>query len=164
MTRLIATIGVVLIALFLSIPVGIRAQDVDTAADKAAVTKLMHDYFETYSRGDMAAAMKLMSVPLVVNGPKGFMALTTPDEALDTYTRFHDAAVKQGYAKTQWIDLGVKLLGQSYAIAAGTYVRYKTDGSELNRSGGTYLLNKVNGVWKIGVNIGYPIKDAFKIE
>jgi hypothetical protein len=70
----------------------------------------------------------------------------------------------QGYAKTQWIDLGVKLLGQSYAIASGTYVRSKTDGSELNRSGGTYLLNKVDGVWKIGVNVGYPTKDAFKLE
>ena len=72
--------------------------------------------------------------------------------------------MKQGYAKTQWIDLGVKLLGQSYGISAGTYVRYKTDGSELNRSGGTYLLNKVDGVWKIGVNVGYPTKDAFKID
>ena len=72
--------------------------------------------------------------------------------------------MKQGYAKTEWLDLGVKLLGQSYAIAGGTYVRYKTDGSELNRSGGTYLLNKVDGVWKIGVLLGYPIKDAFKPE
>jgi len=72
--------------------------------------------------------------------------------------------VKQGYAKTEWLDFGVKLLGQSYAIAGGSYVRYKTDGSELNRSGGTYLLNKVDGVWKIGVNMGYPVKDALKLE
>ena len=72
--------------------------------------------------------------------------------------------MKQGYAKTEWLDFGVKLLGQSYAIAGGSYVRYKTDGSELNRSGGTYLLNKVDGVWKIGVNMGYPVKDALKLE
>jgi hypothetical protein len=72
--------------------------------------------------------------------------------------------VKQGYVKTEWLDFGVKLLGQSYTIAGGSYVRYKADGSELNRSGGTYLLNKVDGAWKIGVNMGYPVKDALKLE
>jgi hypothetical protein len=121
----------------------------------------MHDYFEAYSRGDMAAVMKFINVPFVVTGPKGFTAFTTADDTLDWYTKLHDAVVKQGYAKSQWIDFGVKLLGQSYAIAGGTYVRYKTDGSELNRSGGTYLLNKVDGVWKIGILMGYPMKDAF---
>jgi hypothetical protein len=67
--------------------------------------------------------------------------------------------VKQGYAKSQWLDLGVKLLGQSYARGR-PYVRYKIDGSELNSAGGTYLLNKLGGVWRIGVLLGYPIKDA----
>lgn len=74
------------------------------------------------------------------------------------------STLKQGHAKSQWIDLGVTLLGQSYAIAGGTYVRYKAGGTELNRSDGIYLLNKVNGIWKIGVLMGYPIKDAFKPE
>jgi hypothetical protein len=110
----------------------------------------------------MAAVTKLISLPFVVSSPKGFTAYATADEVVQSYTTFRDAAVKQGYAKTQWLDLGVKLLGQSYAIAAGTYERFKADGTELNRSGGTYLLNKIDGVWKIGVNMGYPAKDAFK--
>jgi hypothetical protein len=50
------------------------------------------------------------------------------------------------------------------ATPAKAHVRYKTDGSELGRSGGTYLLNKVDGVWKIGVAMGCPVKDAFKRE
>jgi hypothetical protein len=142
----------------------LHAQTIDPIADRNAIDKVMHDYFEAYSSGDMAAIMRSINLPFMVQGPKGFMAFTTADEALAWYTKFRDAAVKQGYAKTQWVDFGVKLLGQSYAIAAGTYVRYKTDGSELNRSGGTYLLNKVDGVWKIGVNMGYPTKDALKLE
>jgi hypothetical protein len=164
MTMPIGFLRVVIAALTLLTPAIVYAQTADPAADKAAVDKVMHDYFEAYSHGDMAAVMNFITVPFMVQGPKGFTAFTTANEALDWYTRFHDAAVKQGYANTQWIDLGVKLLGQSYAIASGTYVRSKTDGSELNRSGGTYLLNKVDGVWKIGVNVGYPTKDAFKLE
>jgi hypothetical protein len=152
-------------ALLLPIPTtALHAQTVDTTADRDAVNKVMHDYFEAYSHGDMTVVMNFISVPFLVQGQKGFTAFTATDDAMAWYTKFHDAAVKQGYAKTQWIDLGVKLLGQSYAIAAGTYVRYKTDGTELNRSGGTYLLNKVDGVWKIGANVGYPAKDAFKLE
>jgi uncharacterized NTF2-like protein DUF6841 len=92
----------------------------------------------------------------MAQGPRGsgFTAFTTADEALDWYVKLRDGMVKQGYAKTQWVDFGVKLLGEYYAIAGGNYVRYKTDGSELNRAGGTYLLNKADGVWKIGLVMG----------
>lgn len=163
MAKLIFTIRAAFAFLFL-MPIAVHAQTIDPGTDQAAVTKVMHDYFEAYSRGDMAAVMKIINVPFVISGPKGFASYTTADDTLNMYTKFRDAAVKLGYAKTEWIDLGVKLLGATYAIAAGTYVRYKTDGSELNRSGGIYLLNKVDGVWKIAVNVGYPVKDAFKLE
>lgn len=141
-----------------------HAQAIDPTAERTAVTKVMHDYFEAYSRGDLDAVMKLINIPFVVSGPKGFTAYTTADGTLNVYTRFRDAAVQQGYAKSEWIDLGVKLLGATYAIAAGTYVRYKADGSELNKTGWTYLLNRVDGLWKIAISVGYPAKDAFKPE
>jgi len=151
-------------ALMLLSPTFAHSQTVAPTLDEAAVDRVMREYFEAYSHGDMPAVMSFVSVPFMVQGPNGFATFTTAQEALDWYTKYRDAAVKQGYARTEWIDLGVKLLGRSYAIATGTYVRYKADGSELNRSGGTYLLNKVNGVWKIGANIGYPIEHAFKLN
>ena len=164
MIKFIAVASIAIATLFLSMPVAVHAQAVDPIADRDAIRKVMHDYFEAYSRGDMVAVVNLISVPFMVQGPKGFSVFTKADEALDWYTKLHDSVVKQGYAKSQWLDLGVRLLGQSYAIAGGPYVRYKIDESELNKAGGTYLLNKVDGVWKVGVLLGYPIKDAFKPE
>jgi hypothetical protein len=99
MTMPIGFLRTVIAALALLTPAIVYAQTVDPAADKTAVDKVMHDYFEAYSRGDMAAVMNFISVPFMVQGPKGFTAFTTANEALDWYTRFHDAAVKQGYAK-----------------------------------------------------------------
>jgi hypothetical protein len=163
MSNLVVVVRAVILATLFA-PAIAYAQAADPAGDRAAVDKVMHDYFEAYSRGDMAVVMNFISVPFTVSGPKGFMTFTKADEALDWYTKVHDTVVKQGFAKTEWLDLGVKLLGQAYAITGGTFVRYKTDGNELNRSGGTYLLNKVDGVWKIGVLLNYPIKDAFKPE
>jgi hypothetical protein len=163
MIRTIAGIRVAIAALLLSIPVAARAQTSDVMADKAAVDKLMHDYIETFSRGDITAMMNFVGAPLTITDG-GFKVIPTADEVQARYTALRDGLVKQGYAKSQWIDFGVKLLAPSYAIAGGTYVRYKTDGSELGRSGGTYLLGKVDGVWKIRVVIGYSAKDAFKPE
>jgi len=43
----------------------------DPAAERIAVTKLMHDYFEAYSRGDMDANTTFINVPFMVSGPSG---------------------------------------------------------------------------------------------
>ncbi|GIQ79211.1 nuclear transport factor 2 family protein [Bradyrhizobium sp. RD5-C2] len=164
MTSLVEKITLAIAALLISIPIAARAQSTDPATERNAIDKLMHEYFETYSRGDMAAVAQDISIPFVIAGSQGFTAFSTRDEAMDWYKKYREAAVKQGYAKTEWIDFGVKLLGPTHAITGGTYVRYKSDGSELNRSGGTYLLSKIDGAWKIGVNLGYPAKDAFRFE
>ena len=65
----------------------VHAQTIDPTADREAVGKVMHDYFEAYSRGDMIAVMKFINVPFVAQGPKGFVTFAKADEALDWYTR-----------------------------------------------------------------------------
>ena len=71
-------------ALFLSSPLAsLHAQTVEPTAERDAVGKVMHAYFEAYSQGDMPALMKFVHVPLTVMGPKGFRNLTTSNEALD---------------------------------------------------------------------------------
>jgi hypothetical protein len=56
--------------LFLLTPVVVHAQAADPTADKAAVDKMIHDHFEAYSRGDLAAVMNFINVP---GGPKGLV-------------------------------------------------------------------------------------------
>jgi len=161
MPKLDLSVRAVIAALMLLIPNIVCAQAADPIADRAAIEKVMYDYVEAYGRGDMDLLMQYVQMPLTVGGPNGFRSLATSDEAVALYTRIRDAGVKQGYAKSEWLEFGVKLLGPSYAVAGGTFVRYKADGSELNRGGGTYLLSKVDGVWKVGVGLNYPIEDAF---
>jgi hypothetical protein len=47
----------------------------------------------------------------------------------------------------------VKLLDQTTALASAVAVRHKTDGSELETIGATYVLRKTEGEWKISVVI-----------
>ena len=50
----------------------------------------------------------------------------------------------------------MKLLNQTTALASAVFVRHKTDGSELETVGATYLLRKTEGEWKIAVVTGHP--------
>ena len=154
------SVRAVIAAMALLIPTVAGAQDADPVADRAAIEKVMYDYVEAYGSGDMDHLMQFVNIPLTVAGPNGFRSIAASDEAVALYTRLRDAGVKQGYAKSEWLEFGVKLLGPSYAVAGGTFVRYKADGNELNRGGGTYLLTKVDGVWKVGVGVNYPVEDA----
>ena len=79
----IHAVASIIAALFLSIPVAAHVQTADAIADRDAIRKAMLDYFEAYSRGDMVAVGNLISVPFMVQGPKGFSVFTKADEALD---------------------------------------------------------------------------------
>ena len=59
----------------------------------------------------------------------------------------------RGYAYSTRSELHVKLLDQSTALASAVFVRHKTDGSELETIGVTYVLRKTEGEWKISVVI-----------
>ena len=59
---------------------------------------------------------------------------------------------ERGYSHSTWSELHVKLLDQ-IALASGVFVRHKTDGSELETIGATYVLRKTEGEWKIAVVI-----------
>jgi hypothetical protein len=50
----------------------------------------------------------------------------------------------------------VKLLGPTTAIVSGAAIRYKDNGSELERMGATYLLRLTKTGWKIVVLTAYP--------
>ena len=47
-----------------------QAGNIDPATDRNAIDKVMHDYYEAYSSGDMAAVIKFINVPLMVTGPQ----------------------------------------------------------------------------------------------
>src|SRR5689334_25137172 len=107
-------------ALMLLSPTFAHSQTVAPTLDEAAVDRVMREYFEAYSHGDMPAVMSFVSVPVMVQGPNGFATFTTAQEALDWYIKYRDAAVKQGYVRTEWIDLGRELLEWLNDITTGS--------------------------------------------
>ena len=78
MIKFIAVASIAIATLFLSMPVAVHAQAVDPIADRDAIRKVMHDYFEAYSRGDMVAVVNLISVPFMVQGQRASRSSRRP--------------------------------------------------------------------------------------
>jgi hypothetical protein len=71
---------------------------------------------------------------------------------------------EHGYSHSKWVELHVKLLGKSVALASAIFTRYKTDGSEMATLGATYLLRKNDGDWKIAVINPHPASDVIRAD
>jgi ketosteroid isomerase-like protein len=56
------------------------------------------------------------------------------------------------------------VLDQTTALASAVFVRHKTDGSELETIGVTYVLRKTEGEWKIAVNMRHPPANVIRAD
>jgi ketosteroid isomerase-like protein len=130
------------------------------ATDENAIKKVIYDYFDAFNRNDIDAVMTFVHAPLVLTAGPQSTVYNTPDQVREFYAKFRENAAKKGFAKSEWVDFEVKLLGPDYAIAGGTYVNYKADGSEIRRVGGGYRLQKVDCVWKIILASASPPPDS----
>ena len=58
----------------------------------------------------------------------------------------------------------MKLLDQTTALASAVVVRHKTEGSELETIGATYVLRKTEGEWKISVIMRHPPANVIRAD
>jgi ketosteroid isomerase-like protein len=122
-------------------------------AEKTAVDHAFRDYNDVFSRGDLSAIGQHCNVPLVVISSQGVEVLTTMSEIEGFYGGILRDLRERGYSHSIRLELHVKLLEQTTALASAVFVRQKTDGSELETFGVTYVLRKTEGEWKIAVMV-----------
>jgi ketosteroid isomerase-like protein len=71
---------------------------------------------------------------------------------------------ERGYSHSTVSELHIKLLDQTTALASTVFVRHKTDGSELETIGATYVLRKTEGEWKIAVVTRNPPANVIRAD
>ena len=60
------------------------------------------------------------------------------------------------WSHSEWIEIFIRPMDQDIAIVSTLAARYKTDGSELERVGGTYAFRKTEDGWKIAMTLSHP--------
>ena len=122
------------------------------------------DYNDVFSRGDLSAIGQHCNVPFVVISSQGVEVLPTMSEIEGFYGSILRDLRERGYSHSTRSELHVKLLEQTTALASGVFVRHKTDGSELETLGATYVLRKTEGEWKIAVMMRTPPANIIRAD
>jgi len=75
--------------------------------------------------------------------------MTSPSEVESLLAAMMSALQRRGYGRSEIADMSVNRVSNSGAVVSVRRIRYRTDGSELERLGETYMLREVDRDWKI---------------
>jgi ketosteroid isomerase-like protein len=113
------------------------------------VVSTLQAYESAWSRHDADAIASFYYEPAMRLGRGGPVVRPTRADQKDFFSGFLPTLVQRGYGRSVWDELNVHLLDPGTAIASGINVRYRTDGTELERLAVTYGLYKTEQGWKI---------------
>jgi hypothetical protein len=115
------------------------------AGDSAHV---LSGYYDAFGR-DSAAALAFYGEPTLIILPNDVVLLTTRADVEAFFDKFVASLKSSGYSHSKLGDHRVKLLNSTTALYSTVAICMKTDGTEMQRSGFTYVLHKSNAGWRI---------------
>ena len=125
------------------------AQDLNTNKESATVEQVLRAYEGAWSRHDAVAIASFYYEPAMRVSPKGPIVRETRAMQQAFFTGLLASMIDQGYSKSAWEQLEVRLLDANTAIASGVVARYKEDGSVFQRQAVTYGLWRTEKGWQI---------------
>jgi ketosteroid isomerase-like protein len=119
-----------------------------SANEKDAIRAVLSGYYDAFGR-DSAAAAAFYGEPALIVFPNQVVALGTRADVEAFFDKLVTSLKPSGYSHSKLADHRVKLLNSTTALYSTVAIRMKADGTEMQRSGFTYLLHKGNTGWKI---------------
>jgi ketosteroid isomerase-like protein len=113
------------------------------------VDQLFAAYFRDFSNLDLKAIVSYFHHPCTFIVPQGVFVFSSASEVEGFWAPRFDDLKTQGFGRTERAEANVKVLSDNTAMASSRAVRYKKDGSELERRGATFALRKTADGWKI---------------
>src|SRR5579863_5947197 len=129
---------------------------------KAAVARLLTDYYRAFSTLDAQAVGPYFHEPSQLVSPAGVVPTPTRAAVAAAFQPVMEGLRARGFAKSELIDLHLKPLSAATAIAGGVAVRRKTDGQELERAGVVYVLQETDAGWQFATVVIHDAEDALR--
>ena len=117
-----------------------------SVSEKDTIHGVLSSYYDTR---DSAAASAFFGEPTLMVLPKQVIALSTRADVEAFFDKLVASRKLSGYSHSKLGDHRVKLLNSTTALYSTIAIRMKADGTEMQRSGFTYLLHKGNAGWRI---------------
>jgi ketosteroid isomerase-like protein len=119
-----------------------------SASERDAIHDVVSGYYDAFGR-DSAAASAFYGEPTLIVIPSQVIMLRTRADVEASIDELVATLKAGGYSHSKLGEHRVKLLNPTTALYSTVAIRMKADGTELQRSGFTYLLHKSNAGWKI---------------
>src|SRR5258706_6220499 len=121
-----------------------------SAADgEEAIRQTLQAYEQAWSRHDAHAVAGFYFEPAMRVSKAGPVVRPTRADQENFFDGYLRGMVGRGYDRSEWESLEVRLLDAQTALASGIAVRYRADGSILERVAVTYSLCSTDQGWKI---------------
>jgi ketosteroid isomerase-like protein len=119
------------------------------AQDEEAIAKTLRDYVQSFQSLQVGAVVSYFQVPFVFISDQGVRVLADTG-ALETFLRQVMESLKaRAFSRSEITDMRVNRMSAGVALVSVRRIRYKSDGSELERLGETYTFRRVDHDWKI---------------
>jgi ketosteroid isomerase-like protein len=117
-------------------------------SERVSIQKALSDYADAFSRS-AAEAATFYGEPTLLVLPNQVKVLSKRADVEDLFAKTLAGLTPLGYSYSKFVDPRIRLLNATTAICSAVAVRFKADGTEMQRLGVTYLLHKDNSDWKI---------------
>ncbi len=151
MRRTLALVLGVTVALGVGLGViGTEAQQAQyTSTDRDAIQQVMNGYYDAFGR-DEAAAAAFYGEPTMIVLPNQIVALSKRTDVEAFFDKFVASLKPSGYARSKMEGAPhIRLLNATTVLYSTVAARLNADGTEIQRAGFTYLLQKGSAGWKI---------------
>jgi ketosteroid isomerase-like protein len=122
-----------------------------------AVRLLIERYIASFNASDFEVAMACYRLPFTWFYGSGAPTVSSRDEFIAIMTKTKKKLVVAGLGQSLLIDCTVRMLGDQAAMAGVTVSRTRFDGSELERTGGSYLVYDKGDGWHLAAFVDHPL-------
>jgi ketosteroid isomerase-like protein len=127
---------------------------------EAAPARVLADYYKAFSTLDVQAVLPYFHEPSLLIGPQAVFSAPTHAVLAAVFAAPMEALRARGFGRSELSVRHVRPLSATAMLVIGVAIRYKQDGSELERVGVTYVLHLTDNHWKIAVLILHNPDDA----
>ena len=124
-----------------------------TARDQEAIQAVLNGYYDAFGR-DSAVLASFFSEPALAVFPNQIVRLDSRADVASFYEKFVASLKPSGFSHAKLAEHHIKLLNSTTALCSAVSIRVKVDGTEMERSGFTYLLRRTDAAWKLYEVIG----------
>ncbi len=128
------------------------------------VDQLFIDYFRDFSNLDLKAIVSYFHLPCVFIVPNDVLVFSTAAEVEEFWTPRFEAMKAADFGHTERHEASIQMLNDHTAMASSLAVRFKKNGTKLERRGAAFAVRKTDEGWKIVTVIHHSPENVIRMH